>query len=220
MKMKWIVLTVFVCLISFCLYLVFSGHQKYSDEAIIKKYLKEKYNIEVVMTHKSAKHSGNVGNVPHTFALKNNRNIEFDVWVYGAFSTNINYDEYEFGKESYKEYKKIKPYLNDIEKLGFQKKKDTNIVQYNRFSEGPLKHTFYIESKKPFNVEEFEEKELDRIFNLIKIIQNSKANISTIRLSETKKYGNLIVIENIESIHSKESLKEELLRYHDELFKQ
>ena len=102
----------------------------YKNEDQVKKYIKKKHGIDVVVTHWGAIHEGNMGHTYHTVQEKNNKNMQFRVEVNGFFHSTIQGDEYQYGKNTYEEYKKFKPILKEIQKLGYEEFKKENGLQY------------------------------------------------------------------------------------------
>lgn len=57
-------------------FLLLSGCN-YENEDQVKKYIKEKHDIDVVVTDWGAIHEGNMGHTYHTVQAKNNKNMLF-----------------------------------------------------------------------------------------------------------------------------------------------
>ncbi len=70
------------------------------------------------------------GHTYHTVEAKNNKNIQFRVEVDGLVYSSIKGDEYQYGKKTYEEYKKFKPMLEEIKKLGYVEPENKNVFQY------------------------------------------------------------------------------------------
>jgi hypothetical protein len=163
-----------------------------------------------------------MGDVWHTVALKENANIKFKVHVEGLFFIDFLGDEYEQGLEAYEEYKKLVPSLAAMNALGFEKMKERNIVEYDYFSdESEVTHTLYVKKRKIISGR-FLETELDPLYNLVKVVQDSGTDIQTIELADSKEpYSSFNDIPDVQKITSKEKLlhslkvrNSELVSYH------
>ncbi len=101
MKNVWLLVLCFLCL-SGC---------NYENENQVKKYIKEKYGFDVVVTDWGGIHEGNMGHTYHTVQAKDNKNIQFRVEVNGIFYSTIQGDEYEYGKTHTRNIRNSNPFL-------------------------------------------------------------------------------------------------------------
>jgi hypothetical protein len=131
------ILVAIILLISSCSIYISKG-----DERKVKQYMQAKFNKEIKMVDKASINEGNMGDVWHTVALKENSKIKFKVHVEGLFFIDVLGDEYEQGLEAYEEYKKLEPRIATMKDFGFEKMKERNFVEYDYFSDEPeVTHT-------------------------------------------------------------------------------
>lgn len=74
-----------VILLIVCFLFLSGCNQVNEDE--VQKYIKEKHEIDVVVTHLSPLNANNMGHTYHTVQAKNNKNIQFRVEIDGFFNS-------------------------------------------------------------------------------------------------------------------------------------
>ncbi|MBJ8133090.1 MULTISPECIES: hypothetical protein [Bacillus cereus group] len=202
MKNIWLLVLCFLCL-SGC---------NYENEDQVKKYIKEKYGFDVVVTDWGGIDEGNMGHTYHTVQAKDNKNIQFRVEVNGIFYSTIQGDEYEYGKNTYEEYKKFKPVLEEMKKLGYEESENKNVVQYivdyNNAAGKPTDELFLtLKTSKEIDYSQFETIELDRLHTLFQLIQKSNRKITELEIEDHNGKSIGLPFENVQ----KDITKEELL---------
>ncbi|MEI4801716.1 hypothetical protein ACIGHG_03305 [Bacillus sp. NPDC077411] len=181
----------------------------YENEKEVKTYFKEKYGIDVIVTDWEEIHSGNMGHVYHTVQVKDNKNIQFRVEVDGVFYSTIIGDEYKDGKNAYEAYKKFKPTLKEIEKLGFSKFEEENTIQYitehiEEYLNNNLLLTLKMNNKIDYS--QFESTELDRFFALLQLIQRNNKKITELNLKDNTGEHTIFYYKKIQKNPTKEDL--------------
>lgn len=202
MKNIWLLVLCFLCL-SGC---------NYENEDQVKKYIKEKYGFDVVVTDWGGIDEGNMGHTYHTVQAKDNKNIQFRVEVNGIFYSTIQGDEYEYGKNTYEEYKKFKPVLEEMKKLGYEESENKNVVQYivdyNNAAGKPTDELLLtLKTSKEIDYSQFETIELDRLHTLFQLIQKSNRKITELEIEDHNGTSIGLPFENVQ----KDITKEELL---------
>lgn len=89
----------------------------YEDEDQVKKYVKKARNWCDCNRLGCYTRREYGAYIPYC-SSENNKNIQFRVEVDGLVYSRIKGDEYQYGK-TYEEYKKFKPMLEEIKKLGY-----------------------------------------------------------------------------------------------------
>ncbi|MDC2867253.1 hypothetical protein [Bacillus sp. BP-3] len=181
----------------------------YENEDQVKKYIKKKHGIDVVVTDWGAIHEGNMGHTYHTVQEKNNKNMQFRVEVDGIFYSTIKGDEYQYGKNTYEEYKKFKPILKEIQKLGYEEFEKENALQYivNYREEKPtdeLLLTLKMSNKMDYS--QFESAELDRLYALFQLIQKSNKKITELAIKDYNGESIGLPFNNVQEAITKEEL--------------
>ncbi|PDY46406.1 hypothetical protein [Bacillus pseudomycoides] len=183
-----------------------------TEDGTIEKYIKDKYSIDVIVTKWGSINGGNGGHTWHTVQVKDNKNIQFQVEVNGLFNSTIIGDDYENGLKINEEYKKFKPLLNEIEKLGYIPVPDENVIQYiiddmeESHRKVPSELFVMLKSVQNLDYSQFETKELDRLFALLQIVQNNNKQITKIEILDNKDKLPHLNLENIQEIKSKDQL--------------
>ncbi|MDM5186401.1 hypothetical protein QUF99_02950 [Bacillus sp. DX4.1] len=206
MNIKKTVIIMIAIAITALFMLIFS--QTTEDETI-QKYIKGKYGIDVIVTKWGSINGGNGGHTWHTVQVKDNKNIQFQVEVNGLFNSTIIGDDYQNGLKINEEYKKFKPLLNEIKKLGYIPAPDENVIQYiigegNRKAPSELFVT--LKSVQNLDYSQFETKELERLFALLQLVQNNNKQITKIEILDNKDKLPHLTLENIQEIKSKDQL--------------
>ncbi|MGG2016446.1 hypothetical protein [Bacillus sp. S10(2024)] len=181
----------------------------YKNEDQVKKYIKKKHGIDVVVTHWGAIHEGNMGHTYHTVQEKNNKNMQFRVEVNGFFHSTIQGDEYQYGKNTYEEYKKFKPILKEMNKLGYEEFEKENVLQYivDYREEKPtdeLLLTLKMSNKMDYS--QFESAELDRLYALFQLIQKSNKKITELAIKDHNGESIGLPFNNVQKGITKEEL--------------
>ncbi|SFJ99919.1 MULTISPECIES: hypothetical protein [unclassified Bacillus (in: firmicutes)] len=159
----------------------------YENEDQVKKYIKEKHGIDVVVTDWGAIHEGNMGHTYHTVQAKNNKNMQFRVEVDGILYSRIKGDEYQYGKNTYEEYKKFRPILKEIKKLGYEEFEKENVLQYivDYREEKPTDELLLtLKTSNKIDYSQFESAELDRLYALFQLIQKSNKKITELEIKD------------------------------------
>ncbi|MEC2860696.1 hypothetical protein P9Z48_25400, partial [Bacillus cereus] len=201
MKNVWLLVLCFLCL-SGC---------NYENEDQVKKYIKEKHGFDVVVTDWGGIHEGNMGHTYHTVQAKDNKNIQFRVEVNGIFYSTIQGDEYEYGKNTYEEYKKFKPILEEMKKLGYEESENKNVLQYivdyNNAAEKPTDELLLtLKMSKEIDYSQFETIELDRLHTLFQLIQKSNRKITELEIEDHNDKSIGLPFEDVQKGITKEEL--------------
>ncbi len=201
MKNVWLLVLCFLCL-SGC---------NYENEDQVKKYIKEKHGFDVVVTDWGGIHEGNMGHTYHTVQAKDNKNIQFRVEVNGIFYSTIQGDEYEYGKNTYEEYKKFKPILEEMKKLGYEESENKNVLQYivdyNNAAEKPTDELLLtLKMSKEIDYSQFETIELDRLHTLFQLIQKSNRKITELEIEDHNGKSIGLPFEDVQKGITKEEL--------------
>lgn len=184
----------------------------YENEKEVKKYIKNKHEIDVVVKDWGGIHSGNMGHTYHTVRVKDNKHFQFRVEVNGFFYSTIKGDEYEYGKNAYEEYKKFKPILKEIEKLGYSEFDEENAIQYVIVDEGGTTETptnellLTLKSSNKIDYSQFESTELDRLFALLQLIQKNNKKITQLEIRDNKGEYTGLSFRNVQESTTKEEL--------------
>ncbi|MGR3779598.1 hypothetical protein ACT1UG_29220 [Bacillus paramycoides] len=194
-------------------FFIFAAYESKKDERIIE-YVKDKYNLDVVVSKRSNIDEGNMGHTWHTVQVKDNKNIQFRVEVDGLIFSNIIGDEYNYGLQTFEHYKKFKPLLKEMQTIGFEPAKKENVLQYkidyiSYDDQEPISElllTLKSISKLDFN--QFEGAVRDRLFALITLVQQSDLPITKIELLDNQSQSTDFRFTHIQEITSKEKLLE------------
>jgi hypothetical protein len=193
-------------------WLLFLSGCNYEDEEEVKEYLKDKYGIDVVVTEWGGVHSGNMGHTYHTVQVADNKNIQFRVEVNGFFYSRIQGDEYEYGINTYEEYERFKPVLEEIEQLGYSELEEENVIQYLS-EDGPSteekptnKLLLSLKTSNKIDYSQFESDELNRLFSVLQLVQKNNKNITELTISDYNGGYTGLSFSNIQEINTKEEL--------------
>lgn len=180
----------------------------YENEDQVKKYIKEKHGIDVVVTDWGGIHEGNMGHTYHTVQAKNNKNMQFRVEVDGFFYSTIKGDEYQYGKNTYEEYKKFKPILKEIKKLGYEEFEKESVLQYIvDYEEKPTDELLLtLKTSNKIDYSQFESAELDRLYALFQLIQKSNKKITELEIKDHNGESIGLPFENVQKVITKEEL--------------
>ncbi|MBY0597784.1 hypothetical protein [Bacillus bingmayongensis] len=191
--------------------LVFLSGCNYENEEEVKKYIKDKHGIDIVVKNWGGIHEGNMGHTYHIVEVKDNKHIQFRVEVNGFFHSTIKGDEYEYGKNAYEEYKKFKPTLKEIEKLGYSELDEENAIQYVVDSGGTIETPtnellLTLKSSNKIDYSQFESKELDRLFALSQLIQENNKKITQLEIRDNKGDYTGLSFKDVQESTTKEEL--------------
>ena len=143
-------------------------------DQIVKDYVEEKYGFEIDIIKDEAAQRGTPGDV--VVSPKDNKDIRFLVIVHPTDHPSeytVVEDDYLFALEADKEYQKLKAVLPAIGELGFTDAVSSDIrINYNHDS-----LYLFLENITDASFENFEEKELDRYYELYRLIKTSGAKI-------------------------------------------
>ncbi|KMY50228.1 hypothetical protein [Peribacillus loiseleuriae] len=179
----------------------------------VRNYVKDKYGIAVYIESKSGGNDISIGEAEYTVVQKNNKDVTFTVKVnYLGDKPEIS-DDYKFALEAHKEFKRLKPVIPDIHKLGFQGRYSKNgeiYIDYtgNQRIGNEDKNIIGLSLKTETNIEykPFTDDEVDRYYQLAKLIQKSKADIDEIYITDMREpaYSNGVSMGNLDAIKTKE----------------
>ncbi|MEI4803862.1 hypothetical protein WAZ07_22045 [Bacillus sp. FJAT-51639] len=186
----------------------------YKNEDQIKKYIKKKHGIDVVVTNWGARgaiDAGDMGHTYHTVQAKNNKNMQFRVEVDGIFYSTIQGDEYQYGKNTYEEYKKFKPILREIKKLGYEEFEKENALQYtleydNKGGKPTDELLLTLKTSNKMDYSQFESAELDRLYALFQLIQKSNKKITELKIKDYNGEDIGFPFYNVQKVITKEEL--------------
>lgn len=181
----------------------------YENEKQVKRYVKDKHGFDVAVTEWGGINSGNMGHTYHTVQAKDNKNIQFRVEVNGFFYSRIVGDEYDYGKNTYEEYKKLKPVLKEMKKLGYEEYENENALQYivDYDEDKPTDELLLtLKTSNKIDYSQFESAELDRLFALFQLIQKSNSKITEFEIRDHKGKAIAFPFENVQEVTTKEEL--------------
>ncbi|CAM4279331.1 hypothetical protein BAMA_07975 [Bacillus manliponensis] len=182
----------------------------YENEKQVEKYVKDKHGFDVAVTQWGGINSGNMGHTYHTVQAKDNKNIQFRVEVNGFFYSRIVGDEYDYGKNTYEEYKKLKSVLKEMKKLGYEECENESALQYIVDYDNGEKPTdellLTLKSSNKIDYSKFESAELDRLFALFQLIQKSNSKIAEIEIRDYNGEYIGLPFENVQEVTTKEEL--------------
>ncbi|WP_084242896.1 hypothetical protein [Planomicrobium okeanokoites] len=148
-------------------------------EQLAKDYAEEKYGFEVDVVEEDWAVVGAPDEV--IVSPKNNKDISFRVVTDPSNFTVIE-DDYHFALEADKEFQNLKPVLPAIGELGFTGVANTDIrISYNHDSV-----YLFLESKTDVSFENFAEENLDRYYELYRLIRMSEAKIGSYAVAGSK----------------------------------
>lgn len=152
-----------------------------SLESKLDRYFKEKYGIEVVLVDEEEWNTGNMGDLTHTVAVRENKNIKFNVFQNDGEITG---DTYHRGLDAYEKYKKLEPLLSEIQKLGYGEPPFGNYLEYIREVSGEYNLKFSRDGRLDYH--SFEEREFNDFFQLVQIINQSEINVKDLQVYYTE----------------------------------
>ncbi len=135
--------------------------------------------------------------------------MQFRVEVDGIFYSRIKGDEYQYGKNTYEEYKKFKPILKEIQKLGYEEFEKENVLQYivDYREEKPTDELLLtLKTSNKIDYSQFESAELDRLYALFQLIQKSNKNITELAIKDHNGESIGLPFENVQKVITKEEL--------------
>lgn len=134
--------------------------------------------------------------------------MQFRVEVDGFFYSTIKGDEYQYGKNTYEEYKKFKPILKEIKKLGYEEFEKESVLQYIvDYEEKPTDELLLtLKTSNKINYSQFESAELDRLYALFQLIQKSNKKITELEIKDHNGEYIGLPFENVQKVITKEEL--------------
>ncbi|MDN4492163.1 hypothetical protein [Ureibacillus aquaedulcis] len=183
-----------------------------SEEAQVKKYVKEAYDLDVVI--KTMSSSGIASDHVYTVYPTGHRHLEFEVSFDPSTSTMT--DNYARAAEADEELHKLEKVIPAINELGFQGSEwDDNEIRV-AFLDSMKKNSIHLYTSTPIEYETFEEKELSRIFKLQELIKESGASLKYATVEDTREVpeSNSIVIqmEDMAEVQTEDELLAQLKR--------
>jgi len=179
-----------VMVFSFVSVIILSACSSLSNDQLIKDYVKDAHGIDIVVKD-SYKNSLELGEDSYIVAPVDHQEMEFSVVVYDSPSeAEINYkskylikDNYLNALEADTELHKLDQVIPNINKLGFKESfNDENRVFIGEVGGKKAIWTFFY-SKSHMELASFEENDLDRLFELYKLIKQSGALFEMILIS-------------------------------------
>lgn len=180
--------------------------------AEVQEYIKEKHGIDVVVTDWIPINENNGGNTYHTVQEKNNKYLKFRVKVQGLLYSNPVGDEYQYGKKTFEEYKKFKPALEEIKKLGYVESETENPLQYILDNKDPdegkptneLLLTLQMSNSIDFS--QLNSVELDHLYALFQLIQENNKKITELEIKDHTGQSLGEPFKNVQEMITKEEL--------------
>ncbi|TAA71718.1 hypothetical protein [Planococcus salinarum] len=145
-------------------------------EQLAKDYAEEKYGFEVDVIEDDVAKIYSSADV--IVSPKNDAGIRFGVMI-DPYDHTIIKDDYQYALEADKELQKLKPYFPAIEDLGFTGS-DNSGIRLNYIDESTF---LSLRSDKEINYKTFIEKELDRYYELYRLIKKSQMNLTGMSVS-------------------------------------
>lgn len=165
--------------------------------------MKNEYGINVEI--KQLIRYGIASNKEYIVSPKNNKDIEFSV-IIDPSTERVITDNYSRALEVNIEQHKLEKVIPDIEKLGFIGSINDEI----RVSFLGEQNIVFLNSTSPFEIATFEEKELDRFFDIQELIKGSGALIHRVNVSDMREpsESNYISLDMgmLKSVSTKEDL--------------
>ncbi|RLQ91295.1 hypothetical protein [Planomicrobium sp. Y74] len=180
-------------------------------EQLAKDYAEEKYDFEVNVIKDEAASFYSSADV--ILSPKDDEDIRFGVIIDPYDNTIIN-DDYQFALKADKEYEKLKTVIPAIEELGFTGSKN------NDFRISYLGDNVYLnlQSDQEVNYGTFVEEELDRYYELYKLVKESRATLENMSVfGSDDENGISLYLNPPEVVKTKEAFLIELKTSHWEL---
>lgn len=180
-----------------------------SDERIVKEYAKNEYGIDVEI--KELKNTGFLSDDEYIVFPKNHEDLEFTIIV--PFDDGIISDNYSRALAADQELHKLKKVMSEVRDLGFSGSNNGEIkVDFVKIGKDLSSNKYIVNlySDSPIKIVSFEDKELDRYFKLLSLIQQSEAKIHRVFISDRREPvdSNTIVLnmDNLNNVKTKEGL--------------
>ncbi|MFI8687534.1 hypothetical protein [Rossellomorea sp. NPDC077527] len=191
-----------------------------SDERKVKNYAKSEYGIDVEVKKVSNKGFGS----DETYVVfpENHEDLEFAIsFPNGAGEITDNYSRALAADEKLHQLKKVMP---GIKGLGFEASDNGKLkVNFVKIGKDPSENKYLVNlsSPKPIEIAKFEEEDLDKYFKLLTLIQESRAEINRVYITDERSAVDSNTIEfnmdNLKNVKTKEDLLFHLKRFNWEL---
>lgn len=202
---------------SLFLVMILGACSSLSNDELIKDYMKDTHGIDIVIKN-SNKNELELGEDSYTVSPVDHQEMEFSVVVESYLAEDepeLNYrgkhlikDNYLNALEADTELHKLDKVMPDINKLGFEESfNDENRVLIGEAG-GKKAIWSLLYSTTPMEITSFEEKELDRFFELYKLLKQSGALFEIIIVSDMREphesVSFVLDMENLKGVNTKE----------------
>ncbi|WP_349410022.1 hypothetical protein [Pseudalkalibacillus sp. SCS-8] len=168
--------------------LVPMGYEKMQTievESKLSTYTEEKYDFKVDLEEPNDLHYGNDQYIYHMVSPERKPELIFGIAIERDFRGDgfeIISDDYDLGQKAHKEYEKIKPFLSEMNDLGFKRHSDFSYVTYHKLDDGRIEYYLNLKEKGNYGVEKFKNGWEEKYFNLVEIIKATGADINYFRI--------------------------------------
>jgi hypothetical protein len=187
-----------------------------SDERKVKKYAKSEYGIDIKV--KKVSNKGFQSDDTYVVFPKKHEDLEFAItFPNGNGEITDNYSRALAADEKLHQLKKVMP---RIKELGFKGSDNGNLkMDFVKIGKDPSenKYLVHLSSPKPIEIATFEEEDLDKYLKLLTLIQESRAEINRVYITDERNVvdRNSIVLnmDNLKKVKTKEGLLFHLKRF-------
>lgn len=182
-----------LAIISLLFVMILSACSSLSNDQLIKDYVKDTHGIDIVIKN-SYKNELELGEDSYIVAPVDHQEMDFLVVVESYLAEDepeLNYkgehlirDNYTTALAADTELHKLDSIISEINKLGFSESFDNENRVF--FGEEGREIWGLLYSKLPMEIKSFEEKDLDRLFELYKLIKQSGALFDMIIISDMR----------------------------------
>lgn len=210
-KVVLIVVAIIILVIaSFAIYNAYFTNA--AEERKVKEYVKEKYGYNVEI--KSLSRAGFNADYEFLVFPENHKDLQFEV-VLDSYTDAIT-DDYAYAIEADKAFHQLEKVIPAIEQLGFQGPDYFDgEIRVDYWAEKKM-HNLYLYSVTPLEMATFEDQELDRFFELQRIIQQSGADITAVSVTDMREPADSKSVSfnmnAVKSVNTKEALFTQIKR--------
>lgn len=210
-KVGLIVVSIIILVIaSIALYITYFTNA--AEERKVKEYVKEKYGYHVEI--KSLSRAGFNADYEFVVFPKDHNDLQFTVIL--EPNSDLITDDYTDALEADKAFHKLEKVIPAIEQLGFQGPDYFDGEIRVGYSTEKKMNDLSLYSSTPIELDNFEEKQLDRFFELQRLIKQSGAGIATVIATDMREPADSKTVsfnmKAVQSVNSKEDFFVQLKR--------
>lgn len=158
-----------------------------NDDAEIKQYVNEKYNLNVNVLSEFG--GGFVGDLEYVVQDVDREQLVFTVYK-DEHTGEIIQDDYKQGLRAYEAYLKIKGVLPEIEKLEFKAVEIGNAIVSYMPGNIEKSNSLYFETEQSIELETFKEQYLNKFYELYRLLKSTGAELSSVTVSDVGEPAN------------------------------